>query len=108
MPEYLELIDQAKGLLDQLLNDTEHGRVILKGDRGLEDVEICKPRDFTKLPLGTVISLGVCEYFLVTNELKSLWVSYDMRRVLSYQDLYIELVRAQKNNTPITLRYKGA
>ena len=108
MPEYLELIDQAKELLDQLLDDPEHGRVILKGDNGLEDVEICKPGDFIKLPLGSVISLGVCEYFLATNKLKSQWLGYDMREVLSYRGLYIELVRAQKNNIPITLRYRGA
>lgn len=108
MSEYLKLIDQAKDLLSQLLNDTEHGRVILKGDKGLSDVEICKPSDFNKLPLGSVISIGVCEYFLVTDGLNSNCVSYDSRRIFTYQEMYIELVQAQEENTPIMLRYKGA
>lgn len=108
MSEYLKLIDQAKDLLDQLLNDTHHGRVVLKGCNGLSDVEICKPSDFNKLPLGSVFSIGVCEYFLVTDGLNSNCVSYDFRRILTYQEMYIELVQAQEENTPIMFRYKGA
>lgn len=108
MSEYMKLIEQAEDLLDQLLNDTHHGRVILKGINELSDVEICKPSDFNKLPLGSVISIGVCEYFLVTDGLNSNCVSYDSRRILTYQEMYIELVQAQEENTPIMLRYKGA
>ena len=108
MSEYVKLIDQARDLLDKLLEDTNHGKVTLKGVKGLSDVMICKPQNFNTLPLGTVISIGICEYFLVTDELKSKWVSYDMRRVFTYRDMYIELVKAQESNTPIFLRHKGA
>lgn len=108
MSEYVKLIDQARDLLDQLLNDTKYGQVILKGVKGLSDFKICKPQNFNTLPLGTVITIGICEYFLVTDGLKSKWVSYDMRRVFTYRDMYIELVKAQESNTPIFLRHKGA
>lgn len=34
MSEYVKLIDQARGLLDNLLEDTNHGKVTLKGVKG--------------------------------------------------------------------------
>lgn len=107
MSEYLKLIEQAEDLLRQLLDDTEHGRVILKGDKGLEDVEIRKPEDFKHLPLGSVISVGISEYFLAYDSGQSKWVNYDLSRILTYQEMYIKLVRDQEVNSLIMLRYRG-
>lgn len=108
MSEYVKLIKRAEDLLNQLLDDTKHGQVILKGANGLSDIEIRKPSDFDKLPLGSVISIGVCEYFLVSDGLNSNCVSYDFSRILGYQEMYIELVKAQEEGTSVMLRYKGA
>lgn len=108
MSNYLELIEQAEDLLKQLLDDTEHGCVTLKGCNEIPDVEICKPNDFNNLTLGSVISIGVCEYFLADDMRQTKWVNYDLRRILTYQEMYIELVQAQEENIPVMLRYRGA
>ena len=106
MSEYVKLIEQAEDLLSQLLDNTKHGRVILKGANGLSDIEIRKPSDFNKLPLGSVISIGICEYLLMADGLKSNCVS--IRRILTYQEMYIELVKAQEGGSQVMVRYKGA
>lgn len=108
MSEYLNLIKKTEDLLKRILDDTKHGQVTLKGDNGLSDVEIRKPNDFNRLPLGSVISFGVCEYFLAYDGLATLWVGFDMRQVLSCHDMYIKLMEAQEEYVTICLRYKGA
>lgn len=103
MNDYLKTIIKAQSLIKQLLNDTTFGKFTL------EDITIRKPEDLDKnFHLGTLIMIGVSEWFLTTNSYGHVWQNYSQGVVLDSEGMYILILKALEENKPVELLHKGA
>ena len=103
MNDYLKTIFKAQSLIKQLLNDTAYGKFTLG------DVPISKPDDLRKnFRFGTLITVGVSEWFLTTNSYDPIWQNYSQGVVLDSEGMYILILKALEEDTAVELLHNGA
>lgn len=103
MNDYLKTIIKAQSLIKQLLNDTTYGKFTLG------DITISKPEDLDKnFRFGTLITIGASEWFLTSADSESIWQNYSQGVVLDSEGLYILILKALEEDTPVELLHKGA
>lgn len=103
MNDYLKTIIKAQNLIKQLLNDTTFGKFTLG------DVTISKPEDLDKnFQLGTLISVGVSEWFLTSNTYNRIWQNYSQGVVLDSEGLYLLILKALEEERAVELLHEGA
>lgn len=103
MNDYLKTIIKAQCLLSQLLNDTAYGKF------PLGDITISKPEDLHKnFQLGTLITIGISEWFLTFADSEPVWQNYYQGVVLDSEGMYIHILKALEEDTPVELLHKGA
>lgn len=103
MRDYLKTILKAQSLVKQLLNDTTFGKFTLG------DITISKPEDLDKnFRLGTLITIGVSEWFLTTNSYGHVWQNYSQGVVLDSEGMYLLILKTLEENMPVELLHKGA
>ena len=103
MNDYLKTIIKAQSLIKQLLNDTAFGKF------ALGDITISKPEDLDEnFQFGTLITLGVSEWFLTTNSYSRVWQNYSQGVVLDSEGMYLLILKALEEDTPVELLHKGA
>ena len=103
MNDYLKTIIKAQSLIKQLLNDTTYGTFTLG------DITISKPEDLHKnFRVGTLITIGVSEWFLTTNSYDLIWQNYSQGIVLDSEGMYILILKALEENRAVELLHKGA
>lgn len=103
MNDYLKTIIKAQSLIKQLLNDTAYGTFTLG------DITISKPEDLVKnFWFGTLITVGVSEWFLTTANSESVWQNYFQGVVLDTEGMYILILKALEEDMPVELLHKGA
>lgn len=103
MNDYLKTIIKAQSLIKQLLNDTTFGQLTLG------DIVISKPEDLDKnFQLGTLITIGVSEWFLTTNSYDHIWQNYSQGVILDSEGMYILILKALEEDIAVELLHKGA
>lgn len=103
MNDYLKTIIKAQSLIKQLLNDTAYGTFTLG------DITISKPEDLVKnFRFGTLITVGVSEWFLTTADSEPVWQNYFQGVVLDSEDMYILILKALEEDMSVELLHKGA
>lgn len=103
MNDYLKTIIKAQNLIKQLLNDTTFGKFTLG------DITISKPEDLDKnFRLGTLITIGVSEWFLTTNSYDPIWQNYSQGVVLDSEGLYLLILKALEEDRAVELLHEGA
>lgn len=103
MNEYLKTIIKAQSLVKQLLNDTTYGKFTLG------DITISKPEDLHKnFRLGTLIMVGVSEWFLTTNSEDPVWQNYYQGVVLDSEGMYLHILKALEEEMSVELLHEGA
>lgn len=103
MNDYLKTIIKAQSLIKQLLNDTAFGKFTLGG------ITISKPEDLDKnFQLGTLITVGVSEWFLTTNSYDYIWQNYSQGVILDSEGMYLYILKALEGNRTVELLHKGA
>lgn len=103
MNDYLKTIIKAQSLVKQLLNDPTFGKFTLG------NVTISKPEDLDKnFRFGTLITVGVSEWFLTTNSYDCVWQNYSQGVVLDSEGMYILILKALEEDMTIELLHKGA
>lgn len=102
MNDYLKTILKAQSLIKQLLNDTTYGGFTLG------DITISKPEDLDKkFQLGTLIAIGVSEWFLTTNSYGYVWQNYSQGVVVDSEGIYLLILKAIEEERTIELLHKG-
>lgn len=103
MNEYLKTITKAQTLIKQLLDDPAYGKITLG------DFTISKPEDLDKnFRLGSLITIGVSEWFLTTNSYDQIWQNYSQGVVLDSAGLYILILKALEDEMAVELLHEGA
>lgn len=62
---YMNAINEAKGLLSALLSDPDHGKLTFRGLHGQEDLTITSPHELERLISGTVLAIDGAEWMLL-------------------------------------------
>lgn len=102
MNDYLKTIIKAQNLVKQLLNDTAFGKFTLG------DITISKPEDLGKnFQLGTLIMVGVSEWFLTTNSYGHVWQNYSQGVVLDNEGMYLLILKTIEEERAVELLHKG-
>lgn len=88
---YMNAISEAKKLLTELLNDTDHGKLTFKGLRGLDDLTITCPQQLKTTIRGTVLAIGAGEWMALSmGEGESpLWQSFRGVKRVTSEELYL-------------------
>lgn len=103
MNDYLKTIIKAQSLVKQLLNDTTFGKFTLG------DITISKPEDLdNNFRFGTLITVGVSEWFLTTNSYEPIWQNYLQGVVLDSEGMYLLILKALEEDMAVELLHKGA
>lgn len=103
MNDYLKTIIKAQNLIKQLLNDTTFGKFTLG------DITISKPEDLDKnFQVGTLIMVGVSEWFLTTNSYDHVWQNYSQGVILDSEGLYLLILKALEEERAVELLHEGA
>ena len=103
MNDYLTTIIKAQNLIKQLLNDTTFGKFTLG------DITISKPEDLDKnFQLGTLIMVGVSEWFLTSNSYDCVWQNYSQGVVLDSEGLYLLILKTLEEERAVELLHEGA
>ena len=103
MNDYLKTIIKAQNLIKQLLNDTTFGKFTLG------DITISKPEDLDKnFQFGTLITVGVSEWFLTFADSKPVWQNYYQGVVLDSEGMYILILKALEEDRVVEVLHKGA
>lgn len=103
MNDYLKIIIKAQSLIKQLLNDTAYGAFTLG------DITISKPEDLHKnFQPGTLITVGITEWFLTTNSYDLIWQNYSQGVVLDSEGMYLLILKALEEDRAVELLHKGA
>lgn len=103
MNDYLETIIKAQNLIKQLLNDTTFGKFTLG------DITISKPEDLDRnFRLGTLITIGVSDWFLTTNSYNPIWQNCSQGVVLDSEGLYLLILKALEEEMAVELLHEGA
>lgn len=92
---YANAIIEAKGLLLELLNDPDHGKLTFKGMHGLDDLTITGPQELEDLISGTVLALDNGEWMAIGQPLGGgrRWQSFRASRVATSAELYIRALK---------------
>ena len=102
MNDYLKTIIKAQNLVKQLLNDPTYGKFTLG------DVTISKPEDLDKnFQFGTLITVGVSEWFLTTSAYDRIWQSYLQGAILDSEGMYLHILKALEEDRTVELLHKG-
>jgi hypothetical protein len=102
MNDYLKTILKAQSLIKQLLNDPTFGKFTLG------DITISKPEDLGKnFRLGTLIMVGVSEWFLTTNSYGHVWQNYSQGVVLDSEGMYLLILKTIEEERAVELLHKG-
>ena len=102
MNDYLKTIFKAQSLVKQLLNDTTFGKFTLG------DITISRPDDLDKnFQLGTLISVGVSEWFLTTNSYGHVWQNYSQGVVLDSEGMYLLILKTIEEERAVELLHEG-
>ena len=103
---YLEAITEAKGLLSELLNDPDHGKLTFKGLNGLDDLTITGPQELEDIVSGTVLAIGIGEWMAMSRPLGGgrYWRNFRGSRVATSAELYIHALKQPDN---LTYCHKG-
>lgn len=103
MNDYLKTIIKAQNLVKQLLSDTTFGKFTLG------DITISRPEDLDKnFRLGTLITVGVSEWFLTSNSYACVWQNYSQGVVLDSEGLYLLILKALEEDRAVELLHEGA
>ena len=103
MSDYLKTIIKAQSLVKQLLNDTTFGKFTLG------DITISKPEDLdNNFRFGTLITVGVSEWFLTTNSYDPIWQNYSQGVVLDSEGMYLLILKAIEEEMAVELLHEGA
>lgn len=103
MNDYLKTIIKAQNLIKQLLNDTTFGKFTLG------DITISKPEDLDRnFRLGTLITIGVSDWFLTTNSYDPIWQNSSQGVVLDSEGLYLLILKALEEEMAVELLHEGA
>lgn len=103
MNDYLKTIIKAQSLVKQLLNDTTFGKFTLG------DITISKPEDLdTNFRLGTLIRVGVSEWFVTTNSYDRIWQNYSQGVVLDSEGMYLLILKSLEEDMAVELLHEGA
>lgn len=103
MNDYLKTIIKAQSLIKQLLNDPAYGKFTLGG------ITISKPEDLDKnFQFGTLVTIGVSEWFLTTNSYDLIWQNYSQGVVLDSEGMYLLMLKALEEDRAVELLHKGA
>lgn len=103
MNDYLKTIFKAQSLVKQLLSDTTFGRFTLG------DITISKPEDLDKnFQIGTLIMVGVSEWFLTTNPYGHVWQNYSQGVVLDSEGMYLLILKILEEDMNVELLHKGS
>ena len=92
---YLETITEAKGLLSELLNDPDHGKLTFKGLHGVSDLTITSPQELEDLIRGTVLAINSAEWMAISQPLegKRYWQCFSASKVATSEELYIRALK---------------
>lgn len=102
MNDYLKTIIKAQSLVKQLLSDPAFGKFTLG------DIKISKPEDLDKnFRPGTLITVGVSEWFLTTNSYDHVWQNYSQGVVLDSEGMYILILKALEEDMAVELLHEG-
>ena len=102
MNDYLKTIIKTQSLVRQLLDDTTFGKFTLG------DITISKPGDLDKnFQLGTLIMVGVSEWFLTTNSHDLVWQDYTQGVVLNSDGMYLLILKTIEEERTVELLHKG-
>ena len=102
MNDYLKTIIKAQSLIKQLLNDTTFGKFTLG------DITISKPEDLYKnFQIGTLITVGVSEWFLTIANSEPVWQNYYQGVVLDSEAMYILILKTIEEERAVELLHKG-
>lgn len=103
MNDYLKTIIKAQSLVKQLLNDTSYGEI------KLSDFTIRKPEDLRRnLPLGSLITVGVSEWFLTSADSESVWQNYAQGIILDSEGMYLHMLKSIDGGAAVKLLHIGA
>ena len=102
MNDYLKTVFKAQNLVKQLLNDATFGKFTLG------DITISKPEDLdNNFQLGTLITVGVSEWFLTTNSYSYVWQNYSQGVVLDSEGMYLLILKTIEEERAVELLHKG-
>lgn len=103
---YLDTIIEAKGLLAELLEDPDHGKLTFKGLHGLDDLTITGPQELEDLISGTVLAIGNGEWMSISQPLEECryWQNFSGSSTATSAELYI---RALKNPNNLGCCHRG-
>ena len=103
---YANAIIEAKGLLSELLNDPDHGKLTFKGLHNLEDLTITGPQELEDLISGTVLAISNTEWMAISQPTgaRRYWQNFRGGKVETSDDLYI---RALKNPNNLACCHMG-
>ena len=98
---YANAIIEAKGLLSELLNDPDHGKLTFKGLNGLDDLTITGPQELEDIVSGTVLAIGIGEWMAMSRPLERdrYWQNFRGSRVATSAELYICALKEPDNLT---------
>ena len=103
MNEYLNTIIKAQSILKQLLDDTTFGKFTLG------DITISRPADLHEnFQPGTLITVGVSQWFLTSANSEPIWQNYYQGVVLDSEGLYILILKSLEEDMAVELLHKGA
>ena len=96
---YANAIIEAKGLLSELLNDPDHGKLTFKGLHDLEDLTITGPQELEDLISGTVLAISNVEWMAISQPpgVRRYWQNFRGGKVETSDDLYIRALKNQNN-----------
>lgn len=88
---YMNSISEARNLLDELLNDPDHGKLTFKGANILNDLIITGPRELNDLISGTLLAIGNGEWMaLATSPSASRqWQNFRVGKRVTSEELYL-------------------
>ena len=89
--KYLQALDEAQRLINTLLNDPEHGKLMFKGVRGLDDLTITGPEKLNNLSSGTVLAINDNEWLALSHQVgeQSQWQCYLSGHRMASKELYL-------------------
>lgn len=92
---YLDTIIEAKGLLSELLDDPDHGKLTFKGLHGLDDLTITGPQELEDLISGTVLATDNGEWMAISQPLEGCryWQNFRASKVATSAELYIRALK---------------
>lgn len=98
---YMDTINEAKKLLTELLNDTDHGKLTFKGLRGLDDLTITSPQQLDAIVGGSVLAIGMHEWMALDSSIgeQRHWQKFRSNWRVTSEQLYLIALKTSCNLT---------